>query len=154
MSILSAVILGLAAITGVAIGGVVAYNRAIERDESGATLAGSIIKGIFIGGAFGLAAGGLILSAVSMAGVIFSSQLGLSFLTVESLYAAAALGLATFNIASAIVGPLFGEQIEMLEWGNTPYLPNGIMRSQIVNKGFVRDGYFSRKVFGRNQMHL
>ena len=154
VAILSAVILGFAAIAGATLGGVTAYNRAIERDETGSTLAWSTIKGVFLGGAIGLAAGGLILSAVSMAGVVLSWQLGLTLATVNSLYVAAAVGLVTFNIVGATVLPLLGEQTEMLEWGNAPYLPNGIMKSQNLDKGGAKGGYFSRTIFQRNSVYL
>ena len=124
VELIAALILGLATIIGATIGGVTARKQALARGESDEDLIKSIIKGIFIGGAFGLAAGGLILSAVSMGGVILAPHLHLAFETVKLLYAYAAAGMAIYNIIGIVVGALFGVDVQLLEWGEGSYSPS------------------------------
>ena len=106
---LIAIILGFLAVTTVAgaiLGGVTAYQNGARGWD--------LVKGIVLGGALGLAAGGAI---IATGAVVFGAIFGISatFLGVTALQAFA-IGALAFNFTALIIAPLFGLEMQSIEF--------------------------------------
>ncbi len=95
-------------------GGVVGYSVGKEQGHEGWELVGDVL----LGGAIGAATGGLTLATIG-AGVSIFGSAGLKTVVMGiEAYRLFAIGAATYNLIGAIVGPIIGQKIEMIEWGN------------------------------------
>ena len=113
--ILIALILGAFAIAGMAIGGKMAYDQG----KRGWDLFGSII----LGGAIGLAAGGLI---VATSGAIYGAVYGIGATMFGGLTAGQvfAIGAVTYNLVVVTIAPFVSTNLELIEWGAPSYSPS------------------------------
>ena len=119
------IFLGIGAVIGGTIGGIVGYNK----DGN----VGQIILDIAIGASIGIAGAGLALAVSSAFVIVF--HISPTFLGVP-VARAAAFGLAAYNIIGATVAPLIGIKMEMIEWGGLKFKPqqndNIIYKSDLI----------------------
>ena len=102
-----AIILVGATIVGGILGGISVANRANEAN------AWDITFGVIKGAALGFAAGGVIMLAVGMIGVL-AKYSAVGILSIKQI---AALGMALYNIGLAIYGALAGVEVQLIEMG-------------------------------------
>ena len=109
--LLIALFLGAFTVAGAVTGGIVGH----QQGKTGWGLAGSI----FLGGAMGLAAGGLV---VAIVGGVYGAIAGINAL-IFGMKASQmfALGAAVYDIVALTVAPILGITMELIEWGEAPY---------------------------------
>ena len=110
-------ILGIATIIGGVVGGKIAYDKAVEEGKTGADLFLSTLGGVFIGGAIGLAIGGVIVMfGAAAAGAASSFGLGSgTFLGVKAAEAFA-IGALAFDFTAFFVAPIIGIDMQGVEF--------------------------------------
>ena len=98
-------------------GGITAYNQGKSTGE--------IIGKIILGGFVGLAVGGLVLASIGVVATIFGSA-GLATsvwvfgMTAKEVFI---IGAVTYNVVGALVAPIIGMEMQLIEWGNPSYKP-------------------------------
>ena len=109
--LLIALFLGAFTVAGAVTGGIVGH----QQGKTGWSLVGSI----FLGGAMGLAAGGLV---VAIVGGVYGAIAGINAL-IFGMKASQmfALGAAVYDIVALTVAPILGITMELIEWGEAPY---------------------------------
>ena len=113
--ILIALILGAFTVAGMVTGGVTAHNQG----KTGWAVVGDI----FLGGAMGFAAGGLVIATIGAGAAIFGSA-GLStYILGVTAARAFALGALAYNAIAMFVAPIIGISMQPIEWGNPSYKP-------------------------------
>ena len=114
--------LALTTVAGMVIGGLKAYNNAVDSGKTGRDLVKSILGGMLLSAALGLAAGGLIIAVTGAIPVAIS---GVSVATVFGMAAikVAYIGIAIYNIVAATLGPLLGLYMPLIEGGTPGYTP-------------------------------
>ena len=118
-------ILALTTVGGIVIGGIKAYNNAVDSGKTGRDLVKSILGGMLLGAALGVAAGGLIIAATGAAVAAFAAISGASMATIFGMAAikVAYIGIAIYNIVAATLGPLLGLYMPLIEGGTPGYTP-------------------------------
>ena len=113
--VLIALVLGAFTIAGMITGGVTVHNQG----KTGWAVVGDV----FLGGAIGLAAGGLVIATIGAGAAIFGSA-GLSTYVLGVTAARAfALGALAYNAIAMFVAPIIGISMQPIEWGNPSYKP-------------------------------
>ena len=113
-------------IAGGAIGGVVSYNEAIAAGKTGNELIKSVLIGISIGSAIGLAAGGasVMLGSVisgALAGIKLTSGMFMGVTSMQSF----SIGALAFNFTAFVISPLLGWEMQGVDFNlpSNPYQP-------------------------------
>ena len=107
-------ILAITTSIGLGVGGMVAYQEGLTGWEA----AGAVL----LGGALGLAVGGLIVATTGAAvGVIKGINAALWGLKAKQVFA---IGVAIYDIVAVTAGPLAGLSMELVEWGMDSYQPD------------------------------
>ena len=120
------IFLGIMTIAGGAIGGVVSYNEAIAAGKTGNELIKSVLIGISIGSAIGLAAGGasVMLGSVisgALAGIKLTSGMFMGVTSMQSF----SIGALAFNFTAFVISPLLGWEMQGVDFNlpSNPYQP-------------------------------
>ena len=135
--LLIALFLGAFTVAGAVTGGIVGH----QQGKTGWSLVGSI----FLGGAMGLAAGGLVMTIIGAGVAVFSSAgLSASILGVTA-GKMVAYGMLAYDFVSLFVAPIVGLSMEVLEWTDT-YTPE---KPKENDKSFFknRDSSKSTEIF-------
>ena len=117
--------LALTTVAGMVIGGLKAYNNAVDSGKTGRDLVKSILGGMLLGAALGVAAGGLIIAVTGAAVAAFAAISGAYGVTLFGMAAikVAYIGATIYNIVAATLGPLFGLYMPLIEGGTPGYTP-------------------------------
>ena len=114
------VILGIFTLVGGVVGGVKAYNNAIENSFSKKDLFCQTVLGTLVGASFGLAAGGVVV----MLGAVGAGILSKTFLGAEAIKAFT-VGALAYNFTAIVVAPIIGVNMDVIEFNVTEQeLPN------------------------------
>ena len=118
-------ILALTTVAGMVIGGLKAYNNAVDSGKTGRDLVKSILGGMLLCAALGVAAGGLIIAATGAAVAAFAAISGAYGVTLFGMAAikVAYIGATIYNIVAATIGPLLGLYMPLIEGGTPGYTP-------------------------------
>ena len=117
--------LALTTVAGMVIGGIKAYNNAVDSGKTGRDLVKSILGGMLLGAALGVAAGGLIIAVTGAAVAAFAAISGAYGVTLFGMAAikVAYIGATIYNIVAATLGPLLGLYMPLIEGGTPGYTP-------------------------------
>ena len=109
-------ILAITTSIGLGVGGIVAYQEGLTGWEA----AGAVL----LGGALGLAVGGLIIATTGAAVVAIKGiNAALWGLKAKQVFA---IGAIIYDIVAVTAGPLAGLSMELVEWGMEPYQPDSL----------------------------
>ena len=110
-----ALVLGAFTVAGMITAGIVGHNQG----KTGWELFGFIM----LGGAVGLAAGGLIVATIGAGAAIFGATGLATHVLGVTAAQAVAIGALAYNFMAIVVAPIVGIEMQPIEWGNPSYKP-------------------------------